>query len=128
MDTCIYFLESLVEPNDVNSVVLILLSEQTDVDHVIDELEPMAAIKEIYLCSKHAANIKYRRVLAGRFHHMNDLCMKLCTEKVWKFFQEAGVQIEVHKDKAKVRRCMEQMEEFSQLLKTFQAAPDTETK
>src|ERR1700722_8141177 len=62
-EPCINFLQSITEPNNIGNAILILQSDDTNIDNIIDQFEPINSIKYIYICSKKAFDIPYRRII-----------------------------------------------------------------
>ncbi|CAF4984964.1 unnamed protein product [Rotaria socialis] len=115
-----YFLESISEPRKIGNATLILESDDANIDSLLDQLEKVTAVKHMYICSKHASDIPYRRIIRGKFCDEADLYAQLFSDNLSKSFIQANEQIDVYKNKNKANQYFEQMEQFYQLMKEYQ--------
>ncbi|CAM4876392.1 unnamed protein product [Rotaria socialis] len=118
--SCMYFLESISEPRKIGNATLILESDDANIDSLLDQLEKVTAVKHMYICSKHASDIPYRRIIRGKFCDEADLYAQLFSDNLSRSFIQANEQIDVYKNKNKANQYFEQMEQFYQLMKEYQ--------
>ncbi|CAF0830737.1 unnamed protein product [Rotaria sordida] len=119
-EPCIYFLESISEPSKIGNGILILQSDDTNIDNIIDRFEQIDSIKHMYICSKNAFNIQYRRIIHGKFYNENDLYAQLYSDNLSHSFIKANEQIDLYKNKNEANRYFLQMEQFYKLMKEYQ--------
>ncbi len=119
-EPCINFLESITEPNKIGNAILILQSDDTNIDNIIDKFEPINSIKYVYVCSKNAFDIQYRRIIHGKFQNENDLYSQLYSDNLYNSFTQANQQIDLYKNKTEANRYFQQTEQFYKLLKEHQ--------
>jgi len=119
-ESCINFLQSIIEPNKIGNAILILQSDDTNIDNIIDQFEPIDSIKYIYICSKNAFDIQYRRIIHGKFKNENDLYGQLYSDNLYNSFTQANQQIALYKNKTEANRYFRQTEQFYKLLKEHQ--------
>ncbi|CAF0772370.1 unnamed protein product [Rotaria sp. Silwood1] len=119
-EPCIYFLESISEPSKIGNAILILQSDDTNIDSIIDRFEQIDSIKNMYICSKNAFNIQYRRIIHGKFYNENDLYAQLYSDNLTHSFIQANEQIDICKNKSEASRYFLQMDQFCKLIKEYQ--------
>jgi hypothetical protein len=119
-ESCINFLQSIIEENKLGNAILLLQSDDENIENIIDRFEPIDSIKFIYICSKHALNIPYRRIIHGKFPTENDLHGQLYLDNIYNSFTQANQQIDLYKNKTEAGRYFQQSEQFYKLLKEHQ--------
>lgn len=92
--------------------MLILQFDGTNLDHIIDQFEPILSVKFMYICSKHASKIAYRRIIREQFETEDELYGQLYLDSLYQSYVETNAQINVHKNKAEAKRLFEQTNEF----------------
>lgn len=119
-EPCITFLQSIAEPPKIGNAILILHCDDANIDNLIDQFEQINSIKYIYICSKIAFNIQYRRIIHGKFQNEDDLYGQLYSDNLLNSFIQTNQQIDVYKNKNEANRYFQQTEDFYQLLKEHQ--------
>jgi hypothetical protein len=74
----------------------------------------------MYICSKNAFKIPYRRIIHGKFQTENDLYAQLYSDNLFNSFVQANQQIDLYKNKTEANRYLQQTEQFYELLKEHQ--------
>lgn len=120
-EACICFLKSISEPSKIGDAILLLQSDNDDIDKLIDQLEQLESIKHIYISSKNAFNIPYRRIIHGKFQNDHDLYVQLYSDNLFSSFANVNEQIDLYKNKDEASRCFFQVEQFYKLLKDNQS-------
>jgi hypothetical protein len=119
-ESCMNFLQSITEENKIGNAILLLQSDDANIDNIIDQFEPIDSIKFIYLCSKNALDTPYRRIIHGKFPTENDLYGQLYSDNMYNSFTQANQQIDLYKNKTEANRYFQQTEQFYKLLKEHQ--------
>jgi len=117
---CINFLRSITEPSKISHAILILHCDDTNIDNLIDQFEQIDSIRHIYICSKNAFNIKYRRIIHGKFSNENDLYCQLYSDNLLNSFIQTNQEIDLHKNTNVANGYFQQTEQFYKLLKEHQ--------
>jgi hypothetical protein len=74
----------------------------------------------MYICSKNAFNIPYRRIIHGKFQTENDLYAQLYSDNLFNSFVNTNQQIDLYKNKNEANRYFQHTEQFYELLKEHQ--------
>ncbi|CAF0992294.1 unnamed protein product [Adineta ricciae] len=119
LDPCLDFLQSLSQPSELGNVILIFQCDDEDLDSPCDQFEKVNSIRNIYLCSKNAFNIKSRRILLGKFLNEHDLHAQLYSDHLCNAFAQTSEQLQVHGNKTKALDHLKQSEHFSEILKSY---------
>ncbi|CAF3560993.1 unnamed protein product [Adineta steineri] len=126
IESCMYFLQSIiVEPSKLGNAILILQSDDTNIDNLIDQFENIDSIEHIYICSKDALNIKNRRIIHGKFCNEHDLYTQLYSDNLMNSSIQTNLQIDIFKKKNEAIRYFQQTEQFYKLLKEHQTLEKT---
>lgn len=115
-----YFLQSISESDKLGNAILILQSDDDNIDSILDELKLINSIKYIYLCSKYAYDIQDRRILRGKFQNENDLYGRLCSDNLYYSYSQVNQQIELQKNRTEAKRYLQSTDEYFQLYKEYQ--------
>ncbi|CAF2045517.1 unnamed protein product [Rotaria magnacalcarata] len=119
-NSCMYFLESISEPRKIGNATLVLQSDDANIDSLLDQFEKATAVKHMYVCSKHAFDIPYRRIIREKFCNEADLYAQLFSDNLSKSFIQANESIDVYNKKNKANQYFEQVEQFYQLMNEYQ--------
>ena len=114
------FLQSIAEENKLGNAILLLQSDDRNIETIIDKFESINAIKFLYICSKYAFDIPYRRIIRGKFQTEDDLHGQLYLDNMYNSFTQASQQMDLHKNKTAASQCLQQSEEYYELLKEHQ--------
>jgi hypothetical protein len=74
----------------------------------------------MYICSKNALDINYRRIIREKFQNENDLYIHLYADNLYNSFKQVNQQIDLYKNKKEANRYLQQTQEFHKLLKEHQ--------
>ena len=120
-EPCINFLQSIVDVNEkLGNAMLILQFDGTNIDHIIDQFEPIVSVKFMYICSKNASKIVDRRIIRGQFRTEDALYRQLYLDNLYESYAETNEQINVYKDITEAKRSLEQTEQFYKLFREHQ--------
>lgn len=119
------FLQSIADENTLGQAILIVEYNGTNIDHVIDQFEPVLSVKFVYICSKNASKIAYRRIILGKFRTEDDLYRQLSLDNFFESYAETNVQMDVHKNTMAAKLSLEQTDQF---LSTFERASNSENQ
>ena len=125
LDPCLDFLQSLSQPSELGNAILIFQCDDEDLDSHCDQFEKVNSIRNIYLCSKNAFNIKPRRILNGKFLNEHDLHEQLYSDHLCNAFAQTSEQLQVHGNITKALDHLKQTEHFSEILKSYNNEPQT---
>lgn len=87
--TCLTFLNSISRDESIGPAILLLQSDDPDIDQLISRLEEIRSIKYIYLCSKYAASIPYHTIIEKKFSTENRLFIQLTSDHLYNSYTEA---------------------------------------
>ena len=120
-EPCRAYLQSMVKDEEsIGNAILILHSDETSINDVLDGFEPINSINYIYGCSKQASTVSRRKIVHGLFRNEHDLFVRLVTDNLNSSLQQSYEQIENHKNRDEARRCLQSAENFHRILKEDQ--------
>ena len=124
-EPCVNFLQSIADENTLGNAILILQFDGTNIDHVIDQFEPVLSVKFMYICSKNASKVAYRRIILGKFRTEDDLYRQLSLDNFFESYAETNVQLDVYKNQTEAKRSLEKTDHF---LTTFEKTSNSENQ
>lgn len=121
LEPCRTYLQSMVKDKDsIGNAILILHSDETSINDVLDGFEPINSINYIYVCSKQASAVSRRKIVHGLFRNEHDLFVRLLTDNLTSSLQQSYEQIENHKNRDEASRYLRSAENFHRILKEDQ--------
>ena len=97
-------------------IILLLESDNPQIDQLVAEFERFESIRYVHLCSPYGSYVKSRRIIESISSNEDDFYRHLITNHTIALRALAREHIDVHRNRKEALQCLEQIEEYQRFL------------
>ena len=117
--SCFKCLRMLRQQHFATDVILLLQSDSPQIDQLVAEFEQFDFIRYVRLCSPYGSYVKSRRIIESISLNEDDFYRQLISIRTIALHALANEHIDVHKNRQEALRCLQEIENYQQLLYGF---------